>query len=179
MAELLTSRNWLMQLAFALLCLAIIFFHLLPLSTLPSRWPAPDLLICFIFAWSLRRPDYVPVLLLAGILLLADLLFQRPPGLMATLVLIGNEYLNKRTGALREASFAGEWFAVALVVTSVTVLNRVLLSLTGVEQTALGTVLLQMLLTIFTYPLAVAVSQSVMGIYKPAPSDTDSQRAIR
>ena len=41
----------------------------------------PDLLIAFAFAWSLRRPEYVPSLLLALLFLLADLLLQRPPGL--------------------------------------------------------------------------------------------------
>ena len=79
MAELLTSRNWLMQGMFLVLCLLIVFFHLLPLTTLPARWPTPDLIICLAFAWGMRRPDYVPVLLLAGVMLVADLLCTFEP----------------------------------------------------------------------------------------------------
>ena len=70
MAELSTSRLWLMRLGFVALALVIMFFHLLPLDTVPRRWAPPDLLVAFVFAWALRRPDYVPILSLAIILLL-------------------------------------------------------------------------------------------------------------
>lgn len=179
MAELLTSRNWLMQGLFLALSTLIVFFHLLPLSTLPARWPSPDLLICLAFAWGLRRPDYVPVPLLAGVMLMADLLFHRPPGVLALLVVLGNEYLHRRTGALRDASFAGEWLAVAIVVAAITVLNRLILSLTGVDQAALGPILIQMLMTIAAYPLVVLLSQILLGVRKPAPSEADIQGGIR
>ena len=69
-----------MRAAFVGISLLIMFFHLLPLETTPRRWAAPDLLVCLCFAWALRRPDYVPALAVAGVMLLADLMFQRPPG---------------------------------------------------------------------------------------------------
>lgn len=175
MADLLTSRSWLMQSVFAALCMTIIFFHLLPLYTLPGQWPAPDILICLAFAWGLRRPDYVPVLLLAGVMLLSDLMFHRPPGLLAVLVVLGHEYMQRRTAALREASFVGEWLAVALTITAITVLNRMVLFATGVDQAALGPILIQMLMTIAAYPVVVLVSQALLGVRKPAPSDGDGQ----
>ena len=53
----------------------------------------PDLLIAFALAWSLRRPEYVPTLLLAILFLLGDLLLQRPPGLWALLALLACENL--------------------------------------------------------------------------------------
>ena len=179
MAELLTSRVWLMQAVFATLAMVIIFFHLLPLSTLPARWPAPDLLICLVFAWGLRRPDYVPILLLAIVMLLADLLFHRPPGLLAMLVVLGSEYLHRRAGALREASFVGEWLAVAIAVAAITVFNRLILSIMGVDQAALGPILIQMLMTIAAYPIVVLVSQTLLGVRKPAPSDSEGQGGFR
>ena len=179
MAEFLTSRNWVMQALFLALCLAVIFFHLLPLSTLPSRWAPPDLLICLALAWGLRRPDYVPILSLAGIMLLADLMYHRPPGVMAALVVLASEYLRNRAGALREASFVGEWLAVGIAISGITVVNRMILALVGVEQAALGLVLIQMLMSIAAYPAVVLVSQSVFGVRKLAPSQAEAQGLTR
>jgi rod shape-determining protein MreD len=41
------TRLWLMRAAFVLLALLILFFHLLPLDTTPSRWAGPDLVLGF------------------------------------------------------------------------------------------------------------------------------------
>ncbi|UWQ90671.1 rod shape-determining protein MreD [Aliisedimentitalea scapharcae] len=179
MAELMTSRNWLMQSVFLTLCMLVIFFHLLPLTTLPARWPAPDLLICLVFAWGMRRPDYVPVLLVAGVMLMADLLFHRPPGLLAMLVVLGSEYLRRQTAGLRDASFVGEWLSVALAIAAITVLNRLILTLMGVDQAALGPILIQMLMSIAAYPGVVLFSHFLLGVRKLSPSETDAQGGLR
>ncbi len=102
MNELSPFRLWLMRAAFLLLVVAVLFFHLLPLETSPRRWAAPDLILGFACAWCLRRPEYVPAVSLAALFLLTDLLFQRPPGLWATLALIGCEYLKTSGRSLRE-----------------------------------------------------------------------------
>ncbi|MFC6585378.1 hypothetical protein [Sulfitobacter aestuariivivens] len=73
------TRLWLMRAAFFVLALVILFFHLLPLETTPRRWAGPDVLLAFACAWCLRRPEYVPSVILALAFLLADLLLQRPP----------------------------------------------------------------------------------------------------
>jgi rod shape-determining protein MreD len=172
MAEIADSQRLLMRLVFLVLALAIVFFHLLPLSTRAPVWAPPDLLIALIFAWSLRRPDYVPVLTVALVMLLADLMFQRPPGLLAFLVVAGCEYLRQRAAAMHEASFAGEWLAVGLTLVAITVANRTVLAVLAVEQAQLGLTLMQMLLTIAIYPLVVVFSQSVLAVRKPTPGDT-------
>jgi len=171
MAELSTSRLWLMRAAFPGLALVIMFFQLLPLDTVPRRWAAPDLLIALAFAWSLRRPDYVPIISLALVMLMADLMLQRPPGLLAMLLVLGCEYLKTQTAGLREASFAGEWAAVSMVFVGITVLNRLILLIVAVQPAPLGLSLIQMVLTIAIYPAVVFVSQSLMGVRKPAPGD--------
>lgn len=178
MAELSTSRLWLMRAGFLALALLIMFFHLLPLDTQPRRWAPPDLLIGFTMAWLLRRPDYVPVLSIAAVTLMADLMFQRPPGLMALLMVLGTEYLKNRTSGLREASFIGEWVAVTFVLVGITVLNQVILGLLVVQPTPpLGLSLIQMVLTIATYPLVVVVTQSLMGVRKLGPGDASTLSA--
>lgn len=163
-----------MRAVFVLLALGILFWQLLPLGTLPPSWAGPDLLIALTFAWALRRPDYVPALLIAMVILLADLLLQRPPGLMAFLVVLGTEQLKTRAIGLRDASFAGEWAAAGLVVIAVFVLNRVILSLLMVDQAPLGLTLIQILMTILIYPLVVFVSHLFLGVRKLAPGDDDA-----
>ncbi|MCF6232594.1 MAG: rod shape-determining protein MreD [Rhodobacteraceae bacterium] len=174
MAELSTSRLWLMRVGFVGLALLILFFHLLPLDTVPRRWAPPDLLVAFTFAWVLRRPDYVPVLILALVMLVADLMLQRPPGLQAMLMVLGCEYLKNQTAGLHQASFLGEWMAVGIVLVGITVLNRLILGILAVDPSPLGLNLIQMGLTFLVYPVAVVLSQSLMGVRKLAPGDADA-----
>lgn len=174
MGNMSLSRLWTMRIAFLALALLIIFFHLIPLDTVPRRWAPPDLLIAFAFAWVLRRPDYVPALSVAAVMLTADLMFQRPPGLMAVLVVVGSEYLKNRAAGFSEASFAAEWVAVSLVLVAIMVLNRVILGVLAVQQAALALSVTQMIATIAIYPLVVLATQLIMGVRRPAPGDADA-----
>ncbi len=173
MDSLSASRVWIMRLTYVGLALVILFFHLLPLNTLPNRWAPPDMLIALTFAWTLRRPDFVPVLLIACVLLIADFMLQRPPGLLSALVVAGSAYLRNWSAGLSDASFLGEWASVGLVLVSVMVLNRMILGLTAVEQAPMWLVLIQLVLTIAVYPLVAIISQSLFGVRKLTPADVD------
>ncbi|MFK7752609.1 MAG: rod shape-determining protein MreD [Sedimentitalea sp.] len=168
------AHLWFMRAGFVALAFVIMFFHLIPLDTVPRRWAPPDLLVAFAFAWALRRPDYVPALSIAGVMLMADLMFQRPPGLMAMLVLLGAEYLKNRSAGLSEASFAGEWVAVNLALVGITVLNRVTLTVLAVDQAPLALSVIQMLATMAVYPIVVIITQTLMNVRKLAPGDSDA-----
>ncbi len=168
------ARIWLMRSTFALLALVVIFFQLLPLDTTPRKWAPPDVILGLALVWSLRRPDYVPTLLLALVMLAADLLFQRPPGLLALLAVLGCELLKARVLPHRETTFAAEWFEAALVIAAITALNRIILNMTGVPQAYLALTLIQMITTIAAYPILVALSQSVFGVRKLTPVEADA-----
>lgn len=172
----LPRQMWIMRLAYLGLALAIMFFHLMPLDTVPRRWAPPDLLIALTLAWSLRRPEYVPTLVIAAVMLLADLLFQRPPGLLAMLVVLGSEYLKNSSLGQSDASFAGEWVSVSLVIVAMTLLNRFILGVLAVQQASFGLTLIQMVMTILAYPLVVLVTRFVMGVRKPAPREGRASR---
>ena len=169
MDSLSRSRLWAMRAVYLFLCMAVILAHLLPLDTLPRVWAPPDILIAFTFAWALRRSDYVPILSIAAVFLIADLLFQRPPGLMAALVVVGTESLRIRFAGLRDASFVGEWIAVCVMVAALTLANRLILSIVASDLAPLGPTLIQMLLTMLIYPLAVLATQWGVGVRKPNP----------
>jgi rod shape-determining protein MreD len=171
MADRSFSRLWVMRAAYLVLALVIMFFHLLPLDTVPRRWAPPDLLIGFTFAWALRRPEYVPAISIAAVMLVADLMFLRPPGLLALLVLLGSESLKGRAAGLRGAGFLTEWATVSAALLAITVLNRLVLGILMVPQAPFGPSLIQFLATIASYPLVVLVTQMLMGVRKPARRD--------
>jgi len=174
MVDPITTRILLYRMSFLGLTGSILFLHLLPLQTLPARWPAPDLLICLTFAWVLRRPEYVTVPLLAIVMLAADMLFMRPPGLMAALVVLGTEFLRGRNQLLRELPFPLEWAMVAGVMLAITLANRLVLLLVMVERPPLGLTLLHLLTTLLAYPLVVLVSRYALGVRKVAPGEVDA-----
>ncbi|PJE35309.1 rod shape-determining protein MreD [Pseudooceanicola lipolyticus] len=177
MAERSVAHLWTMRLAYIGLALVIVFFHLIPLETVPRRWAPPDLLLAFTLAWVVRRPDFVPVLVIAVVMLMADLLFQRPPGLMALLVVLGCEYLKYRTYTPGESSFAAEWVAVCITIIAITLLNRLVLGLLLVPPPPLGPSLVQMVLTALVYPLVVLVTQLTFGVRKPTPGESGERPA--
>ena len=173
MAERSAARLWGMRAAFTALAVLVLFAHLLPLQTTPSRIAGPDLLVAFTFAWVMRRPDFVPPLLIAGVMLLADLLLQRPPGLWAVLVLLAAEWIKGQDRRLRENTFVAEWITVAMALLAITLLYRLVLGVLIVSPGTLFLVAMQFGMTVLVYPLAVAVSAVVFGIRKTAPGEFD------
>lgn len=140
----------------------------------PARWIAPDLLILLTLAWVTRRPGFAPALAIAAIFLVADLLFQRPPGLWAGLVLILSEMLRGRSRSLRTLPFWVEWATVGGGLIAITLVNRFTLSMVLVPQASLGLTLLQMALTILCYPVVVLLSYLLFGISRPTPGEVDA-----
>ncbi len=177
MAEQREANVWLMRLLFAVLCLGMTFLHLLPLNTLPRAWAGPDVILALTFAWILRRPDYVPPALVAAIFLLGDLLFHRPPGLWAGLVLIGSEVMRNREPGLRDLTFPVEWVSVATTLAAMTLGDRIVLGIFLVDQAPLGLSIMQLVMTLVAYPVIVFVSQVLFGVRKLAPGDFDAARS--
>ncbi len=174
MAETPATQVWIGRATFVTIALALIFLQLLPLDMQPGRWAPPDLLLAATLAWSARRPDYAPFLVVATIFLLTDLLFQRPPGLWAALVLILTEVLRARAIKIRNMPLLLEWGGVAIGIVAITIANRIVLTIVMLPQAPLGLTLIQMLMTIAVYPVVVFVGQYLFGVARPAPGAVDS-----
>lgn len=164
---------WGMRLAFVLIAVVIVFFHLLPLNPAPSLWANPDLLTTLVFAWAVRRPAYTPILLVAGVMLLADLMLQRPPGLWAALVVCAAEWLKSRERRQRETTFILEWLTVASTLVVMTILYRMVLALFIFAPGAALLGAVQVVTTILVYPAVVGVSYFLFGVRRIAPGDVD------
>jgi rod shape-determining protein MreD len=174
MAETPATQVWVGRTIFAFVMIAIIFIQLLPLDTRPDSWAAPDLMLTVALAWTARRPDFAPVFLIAGLFLLADLLFQRPPGLWAGLMIIGTEIMRSRARSMRNVPLMLEWGTVAAGVVTITLVYRVALTVVMTPQPPLGLTLIQMVMTIAIYPLVVVIAHFIFGVSRPAPGQTDS-----
>jgi len=174
MVDVTHSNKWAYRLLFLALVVVIVFVRLIPLQTTPASWAMPDLLICLCFAWVLRRPDYMPILLIAAVMVVTDFLFMRPPGLLAALIVLGAEFLRARSHILRELPFSLEWGMVAGVITAIAVANRVILIIVMSPRPPLGLSLFQLIVTLAAYPLVVAFSRYALGIRKISPGEVDA-----
>lgn len=174
MAEGVPSTVWAHRALYAVLALAVLFLRLLPLGSEAGGWPGPDLLMCLTFAWVMRRPDYVPALLIAVVVLMEDLLLMRAPGLAAALMVLGSEFLRSRASLSRELGFAVEWLMVAGVMAGVVLGQRLVLALTMLDQASLAQTIIQLVATILCYPLVVLLSWMAFGVRKPAAGEIDA-----
>ena len=171
------SRLWMMRAAFALLVLTILFFHLLPLQTATGGLIWPDLILTFALAWSVRRPQYVPAVLLAAMFLLTDLLLQRPPGLWAVLALIACEQIKLQSRSLRDASLTTELASVTAWIVGIGLGYRIILAILMVDMPPIGPALIQIAVTVVAYPLVMGITHGLMGVRKATPNDIGGKGA--
>ncbi|MEZ5778893.1 MAG: rod shape-determining protein MreD [Paracoccaceae bacterium] len=152
----------------------VIFVRILPLGSIPSRWPGPDLILCLTFVWLLRRPDYVPAFMVAVVFFSEDLIAMRPPGLWTALVLAGTEFLRTRETNFRDMPLLLEWLTTSAVIMLLSLLNWAILALFMVPHGSFGMTILQALSTIAIYPLVVAASLFLFGLRKAATGEVDA-----
>lgn len=168
-----TRHLWIYRSLFVVLGLLLIALKLMPLGLAGATVPAPDFLIALCFAWLLRQPAVVPIGAIVLVFLLADFLFQRPPGLWTLLVLLASESLRRRRARMTELPFFAEWAIFAGAVMALLVANRVALWILMVDQTSLGLTLAHGIVTVAIYPLVVAVSKFVFGLRKMRPTEPE------
>ncbi|WGH77801.1 rod shape-determining protein MreD [Jannaschia ovalis] len=166
-------RVWLYRLVFALLASAILFFALLPFGPGEGGVPGPELTVCLIFAWVLRRPDYVPVWLIVVMLLLDDVMLMRPLGLWTLTVLLASEYLRRRVDHAEALPFWSEVGVVSGCIVVVFTANHLTLVLLFAEPGPLLGTALHALATIVFYP-PIAVFSQMIGVRRLAPGEMDS-----
>lgn len=182
---------WLHRALFLGITLSLLFWRLLPLPVAMAtdcaetaswcrltvwlwRMPGPDLLLCVIFAWTMRRPDYLPAVLIASVVLLEDLVLMRPPGLWTALVLIASEFIRNRVALTRELNFAVEWFLVAGIMVGMLLVYRMVFALTLLPQPGFVFAMVQVIWSILCYPFVVFLSRFVLDLHKPGMGEIDA-----
>lgn len=173
MSSFWRQAHWFYRALFLSLALLVLFVRLLPLGGEAGALPGPDLILCLIMAWIVRRPDYLPMPLILIVLLAEDLILMRPPGLWTAIVILATEFLRGRTVLTRELSFAAEWALISGLMLAALLVYRLVLGLALVPQPPFGFVAVQILWSIAFYPLVVAASRLVIDLRKPATGEID------
>lgn len=163
-------------LLFVLCIAALLFLRLLPLSAGPTGWPGPDIALCLVLAWVLRRPDQLPALLIVAAFLLEDVLLYRPPGLWPAIVLLGSEAARLREARWRDQPFMVEWLRIAILVGAMMLGYRIVQMLFLMPVPALGQVILQYLATVIAYPLVVLGARWLLGLRRIGPVEAERMR---
>lgn len=156
------------------LALALLFLRLLPVGGFTGAWPGPDLLLCLICAWTMRRPDYLPVGLVAAVVLLEDLILMRPPGLWTGLVVLAAEFIRSRVALTRELTFVVEWLLVAGIMGSLFLAYRMIFALAFLPQAGFGFAMVGVIWSILSYPVVVVLSRVALDLRKPAMGEVDA-----
>jgi rod shape-determining protein MreD len=186
-----TREIWLHRGLFVAIALVTLFWRLLPLpeammsdcgeaavwchfTVWLNRMPGPDLLLCIVFAWTMRRPDYLPVLLIAAAVLLEDMILMRPPGLWTALVLMAAEFVRGRVALTRELNFGIEWLLVAGMMVAMLLVYRMVFAMVLVPQASFGFAMVGVVWSILTYPVVVFLSRYVLDLHKPAMGEVDA-----
>ncbi len=154
----------------------VIFVRLLPVDIGGSHIPTPDIVLLLIFAWVVRRPDYVPVAMLAGLALFADVVFVRPLGLWALLTVLGSEVLRRRSRGPAVLSFPLEWLLVAATLLAMCLAQIVILGIALVPQPPIGAQALHFLVSVLAYPLVAAATIYGSGVRRPGRTEREAAR---
>ena len=173
MADFWRQTHWIFRGLFVALALFLLFLRLLPLGHEPGTLPGPDLMLCIIMAWVVRRPDFLPMPLIGGAVLIEDLVLMRPPGLWTAIVVLATEFLRSRVALTRELNFPVEWLLVSGVMLGMMITYRLILGLAFVPQPAFGLVTVQLLWSVAVYPLVVFLSLLLLNLRKPATGEID------
>lgn len=151
----------------------MLFIRIMPLSVEAGSLPGPDLLMVLCCAWTLRRPDHLPALLIAGTILVEDMLLMRPPGLWTAIMVVGTEFLRSRAAFSRELTLVSEWIMVTVVMLAMMLAYRIVLTVTLLPQPGLGMTLVQFLFSALAYPLVVLALKFGLGVHKPGTGEGD------
>lgn len=153
MSESPFLSNLTYALVYLLAAALTLFIHLLPLSTMPSSWAAPDVMLCVTYVLILRRPKLVNIGLVVLVFFVFDLFLLRPPGLLTAYVVIGAEFLRSRVRVNSELPFLVEWALVTSVICAVLLGYRLTLFVVAADLPSLGLSLQHLIGTVLLYPV--------------------------
>jgi rod shape-determining protein MreD len=174
MIDPVAARLWAYRGLFCLVVVILLFLRILPIGDADGGLPGPDLLLCLILSWVIRRPDHLPALLIAVAVLIEDLVLMRPPGLWAAAMVLATEFLRARTALTRELVFVIEWLMVTGLMLAMMLGLRLAMALAFVDQPGFAFAFAQIGASALVYPLVVGALHLVLDIRKPSTGEVDA-----
>lgn len=150
------------------LLLAFLYIHF---SINPLGLPAPltfqiDYLICFSAALLLRKPNFLPTLLIVFIWLVQDFLYGFPLGLWTLVAVVILEILRALSGYIKYHSFLTEWVLFGTVYLGGSLIHFCILLLTFSGTPPIAQVLSFAGLSILIYPIFALISHFSIKWYQ-------------
>ena len=134
-----------------------IYIAAAPLGVGPAAPPSPDLLLCVVFFWTVRRPGSTPLVAVFALGLMRDLLTDVPTGAGALGLVLAAEVVRRLRPRLARSSFVLEWLVLAGAALGVALLLWLLVALTLSQPPHVSVLFHQALYTAMAYPLIVLV----------------------
>lgn len=170
-AEILNPGRLIGLVVLVFLGMAAIFLEAAPFGVGPMARPSPDLLLCVVAYWSLRRPDAAPMLAIFVLGLLRDLLTDVPVGAGALILVVVSEVLKNARRTLHRGGFGAEWAAITGAAFASTAALWAVVFLTLAQPPYLSSLFYQCLFTALAYPAVVLVFRWLLRIrwQRPEP----------
>ena len=149
---------------FTVIVFILIFIKVLPINTVPQEWTAPDLLLCVTLVWCLRKPTGAPIILLAVLFLLQDIICQRPIGLFAAVATLICEWAKRQALRAEEFPFLLEWVTAAFAMLAMFILIQSIASLSLIAKPSIWIFTKEMIFTIMAYPLVTFLCRYGLGL---------------
>jgi len=149
---------------FTLLALLMIALPLLPLGFSPSRWAMPDLFFALTISWVIRDKHSAPLILVAGLALLADAILMRPLGLWAVLVVITSELARMNDRFIRDGGIIAEMLFFWVTAISMVIIQNIFLFLTFSNSYPVDRLVQFVMLSLIIYPFIAAILHYVLRI---------------
>lgn len=169
--EILDTKRFLRMLLMILMGLLAISIETAPLGLGPGARPSPDLVLCVVAYWAIRRPGSTPLLAVFGLGLVRDLVTDVPPGAGTLTLVLAAEALKTWRRSLARYSFATEWVVVAGVALGTVALQWLMVMLMLAQPAFVSQLLYQAVYTAMAYPIVAALFRWVLRISwrKPEP----------
>jgi rod shape-determining protein MreD len=141
--------------AMMVLGMLAIYVEAAPLGIGPAAPPSPDLLLCVVFYWTVRRPGSAALPAVFALGLVRDALTDVPMGAGALALVLMAEAVRQVRNRLARASFMLEWLTLSAAALGTAMFLWLLTALTLTQPPYVIALFHQSLYTIMAYPLVV------------------------
>ena len=148
----------------SVLALLAIFLEATPMGIEATSRPSPDLLLCVVAYWSIRRPGSAPAILVFALGLVRDLLTDVPVGAGALSLMAISELLKMRCRTFARSSFAMEWAALSIAAFASAAVHWFVVVLLLAQPPYLIDLFNQSVYTMMAYPVMALVFRWVLRI---------------
>jgi len=144
--------------------LVAIFVEAAPLGLMPGAPPSPDILLCVLLYWSIRRPGSTPLAAVFALGLIRDFLTDLPVGAGTLTLIVATEVFKARRRQFQRANFLVEWIAVGLAALASATVLWTMVMLTLSQPPYVMDLVHQCLYTAMLYPFVVLIFRWVLRI---------------